>query len=275
MRAVASKLRNQPRAAIPTQGYLVQRNDLIAEQIRRVRGGEDIVSVLSGFPAKVFDERTAEYAYFVWWLLTQAEEKSLLDVGCVLNNKAVSAILRDRCTSIWFCNAALEPVVIENPVYYHVSTLENSFPSGQRFPLVTCLSTIEHVGYDNSQYGTKSVPEYTETTVEPLVSSVEHLTRITARPGNLLISVPFGFREVLIHPKTGRVASQVFDSEAMQEGVRTLEHAGFSAKLEVFAAKNDGWHRTDPEGCQARYADGCPAAGAVAFLSGYAEGEIP
>jgi hypothetical protein len=193
----------------------------------------------------------------------------ILDVGCVLNNKLVSNILKEHCQQIWLANLVVEPhVYLQNPVYYHLSSLEDAFPYGQQFPLVTCLSTIEHIGYDNSQYGSKTPAKYTQPSIEPLLQSLCKLARLLAPGGQLLVSVPFGYRETLIHPATGKIFSQVFDFAAMQAGLVELQKAGVASELEVIAATKIGWGPVDPQTCTARYAENTPAAGAVAFITG-------
>ena len=83
----------------------------------------------------------------------------------------------------------------------------------------------------------------------------------------MLISVPFGFREAIVHPITGKVASQVFDFPAIEEGIVALK-GEVTSKVEVFAARGTGWELTNPSTCNLRYADGCPAASAVALIHG-------
>ncbi|NDJ52432.1 MAG: class I SAM-dependent methyltransferase [Chloroflexi bacterium] len=249
--------------------YLERRQIYAQRLVERVRQGEPLDGVLSGFNARNFDERLAEYPYFVWWLYQQEPNQDLLDVGCTLNNKVVSRALLDRCRQVWLTNPAYEAVLhVMNQAFYHVSKLEEAFPDGKQFPLVTCLSTIEHIGYDNSQYGKPSPGQYGEPSVEPLVSSLMQLVRLMQPGGRLLVSVPFGYRQGLIHPVTMEVFSQVFDAPSIQVGLDALEKAGVSATVTVYQIGERGWDQVAPEESHARYADGTPGAGAVAFITG-------
>ena len=81
--------------------------------------------------------------------------------------------------------------------------------------------------------------------------------------GRLLVSFPYGLREVLEHPSTHRIGSQVFDRNSLQHALQTLQDAGVKGRAEVYQAADRGWARVAPEACAARYADGCPAAAAV------------
>lgn len=225
--------------------------------------------MLRNIPARSFDERVAEYPYLVSWLLDRKRGDALLDVGCVLNNKLVTDILHTCVKELWFSNVDLEPLKVSSPVYYHISSLVEAFPNGQQFSLVTCLSTIEHIGYDNSQYGSSIPGKYTSVNEEPLIESLTKITQIMAPGGYMLVSVPFGYREVLIHPVTGKIASQGFDASAIQKGIQAMEREGISVDFEVFQATAEGWVPVEPAACNARYADGCPAAAAVAFIKGH------
>jgi len=256
------------RAAILDDAYLARRDRLIRKVIDRVESGASIYKALVGFCATEFDERVLEYPYFVDWLRKEPSNSDLLDMGCVVNSALVRGPLNEECRNIWFCNVSLEPISVDNPVFYHIADLRYAFPRGPAFRLVTCLSTIEHVGFDNSQYGIVGRAEYDRPTNEPLVACVKRIARVTEGDGRVLISVPYGYREAIVHPVTGKIASQVFDFESMSIALNVLRKNGFEARLEVFEIQRDGWTVVDPECCERRYADRCPAAGAVAFLKG-------
>jgi len=256
-----------PFARILDTFYFARRDPMIQQLVERIRAGEDLYAVLQGFNAKNTDERVLEYPYFVDWFLKQANKTSVLDVGCVLNNKIVSSILSEYCNYVWFCNVAMEKnVFVNNPVYYHIAGLAKSFPGGESFPLITCLSTIEHIGFDNSQYGCLTPAQYTTPTLEPFIESFKKLAQLMSPGGNLLISVPFGYKEALVHPATGKIASQVFDYGSLKEGEAVLYSEGVACEVEVLAAQKNGWEQVDAATCNLRYADGCPAAAAIAMI---------
>lgn len=249
--------------------YFARRNPLITALVERIQSGEKLEAVLRGVPAKKYDERVVEYPVLTHWLLEQRTGLDILDVGCVLNNKLVSKLLKKRCGKVWLCNVAVEPAIyLQNPVFYHVAELANAFPDGERFPLVTCFSTIEHIGFDNSQYGCTKQARYSTPTIDPLTDALQKLARLTAPGGELLVSFPFGVREALLHPATEMKSSQVFDLEALNAALVTLNNSDMTVTCEVFGIQTNGWSKVDPSTCNARYADGYPAAGAVAILRG-------
>ncbi len=258
---------SKPMAKVLNDSYYVARNTLITGFIQKVGMGESVDQVLSGFDARQYDERVAEYTYFSAWLQRAGKQAEILDVGCVLNNSLVDPVLTTSCESVWFCNVDLEPVAVEVPVYYHLSTLQDAFQNGRKFDVITSLSTIEHIGYDNSQYGSSVPAIYTEPEVEPLVNSIVKIVDLLNVGGRFLISVPYGCREVLIHPYTLKKASQVFDFDAIQAAINAISAKVSELEFDVYQISSEGWSKVDAEQCQARYADGCPAAAAVAFIS--------
>lgn len=256
-------------AQIFDETYFARRNPLIQSLIEDVRSGKSIDFILSGIPANSYDERIVEYPYFAKWLLSQPTGLDILDIGCVLNNKVVSRLLRKHCNRVWLCNVAIEnSIFVQNPVFYHISNLFDAFPSGEQFNLVSCLSTIEHIGYDNSQYGCKLKSLYSEPNIDPLVTALKKIASLTASKGRFCISLPFGYREALVHPVTKKIASQVFDFDSLNIGIDILNSNGAVSNYEVFSIENGAWKNVDPSKCKNRYAHGWPAAGAVALLTG-------
>lgn len=251
-------------------GFL-QRQDQKAEALlRQLLEGASLDDVLSDFDAKVFGERLVEYPVFFDWLRQQPTGLELLDVGCVLNKAFLGPFLAARCRALWLCNPALEPIAIEGlPVYYHAAALAEAFARERTFRAITCLSTLEHIGYDNSHYGVSLPARFTQPDETPFVESFAQLSRLLASGGRLLISFPYGRREVLIHPRSGRGASQVMDHAAVQRCMPVFNEAGVDVEMEVYAATAAGWKRQDPENDDFRYADGCPGAEAVAILKGH------
>ncbi len=258
------------RLALPqTLVYRQKRDAMIALLVDRVWAGENLDNVLSGL-SNEWDERVIEYPFAVYWL-RKLKIFRYLDAGCVMNNRVVDRILREQVTEIWLNNLVTEPLQISLPVYFCVSKLDQAFQNTDiHFDAITCLSTIEHIGYDNLQYGADSAAIYNSPSMVPLRESLEKLVKILKPEGSLLVSVPYGFREVLIHPHTGKRSSQVFDLGCMQDACDFLTGLGMRTNLELFGIKDGVWQRIseidDPKSF--RYAQVGPAASGVAFIVG-------
>jgi glycosyltransferase involved in cell wall biosynthesis/SAM-dependent methyltransferase len=120
------------------------------------------------------------------------------------------------------------------------------------FDLVYCISTIEHIGRDNTGYGLADEPLDREGDVR----SLREMARILAPHGRLLISVPFGRREE-------RGWFQQYDTAAWEALVASspLE----VEEQEVYRLTEEGWvYEVEPRSMELlSYGDGVPAARGV------------
>jgi SAM-dependent methyltransferase len=113
------------------------------------------------------------------------------------------------------------------------------------FDLAIAISTLEHVGRDNSQYGLGAEEGDT------LDAALRELRRVTRR---LLVTVPTGERELL--PE-----QSVFEPG---EWVERFERAGFVVyEDELYELDEDGWHSVPALGSGVRYGARGPGASAV------------
>jgi len=258
----------KPIAKILSKNYFNSRNIMIKDTITSIIQGNDIGQLLQNKKLIQYDERVVEYPYFVDWIIQGGIINEHLDIGCTANTNLLDSIYKKYFKSIYFSNVVIEPIKVTIPTYYHLSQLNNAFEDNRKFKSISCLSTIEHIGFDNSHYGSNIPVLYTDVNIKPLLDSINDIARITADGGRFLISVPYGYREVLIHPETGKGGSQTFSYNELSSAKELLDQLGFQANIEVYNITNHGWELTDSKLCKARYADGTPAASAVAFLKG-------
>lgn len=117
------------------------------------------------------------------------------------------------------------------------------------FDLAVCISTIEHVGFDNTRYG---LPYEGHDQGGPW-SAMQEIGRVVAPGGRLLISVPYGRRE-----EHGWFFQ--YDHDAWNELVRKSPF--HVEEQETFRLEPQGWERvSDPRSMGLlSYADGVPAA---------------
>jgi SAM-dependent methyltransferase len=120
------------------------------------------------------------------------------------------------------------------------------------FDLVLCVSTIEHVGFDNTRYG---LP-FEQRDPGGASTSLNEIARVLDPHGRLLISVPFGRRE-----ERGWMFQ--YDADTWEELVR--ESPFTVAEQETFRLGAEGWeHVHDPRSMQLlSYGDEVPAAKGV------------
>jgi len=133
------------------------------------------------------DERVVEYP----WVLAQRPRGRVLDAGSALNHAHVLDRFLPATSALHVVTLAPEPVSFpERGVTYVYADLRDlPFPDDS-FDAVVSISTLEHVGMDNSRYGAA-----TPTGKDPraaLRAAVGELRRVLAPGGMFLVTAPYG-----------------------------------------------------------------------------------
>jgi SAM-dependent methyltransferase len=117
------------------------------------------------------------------------------------------------------------------------------------FDLVLCISTLEHVGRDNTAYGLAR-----EEDEEGLAAALRELRRVLSRRGRLLVTVPCGAEEDL----GGQVQLEP------RGWVRRFQQAGLLVfEDELYELTPDGWRSVTLLTPGLRYGERGPGASAV------------
>lgn len=198
---------------------------------------------LRGPPAT--DERVIE----VPWVLARLRGGRALEVGYAFAEPPYLAALLgagfDELTGVDLAAAAIVPGMTT----VQADVRELPFDSGA-FDVVLCVSTLEHVGADNTGYGLDA-----EADGQSRASALRELRRVLAPDGRLLITVPCG------EPRD----YGWFAQDDVRGWTRLLTRAGFFVEeQEVYELTAAGW-RAAPE-LDARglgYGERGPAASAV------------
>jgi SAM-dependent methyltransferase len=216
-----------------------------------VRGLDDALLAARGGPLRGLgapagtDERRIEIP---WVLSRYGGERRLLDVGYAnapaAYLEALTALGAGELVGVDLADERLDIPGLR-PVKADLRALP--FPDGA-FDLVHCISTIEHVGWDNTVYGLAA-----ERDAGGMERALCELRRVLAPRGRLLITVPTGLDEhhdwFVQHP-----ASAWLD---------LFGRAGLdAAEYEVYELGPGGWGSVTGEP-PVRYGERGPAASAV------------
>jgi FkbM family methyltransferase len=211
-----------------------------------------------------FDERVVEYP----WLTSRGLSGRVLDAGSVLNHRHVLERVLPEVGDLTILTLAPEPVAFtELGVSYVYGDVRELPWRDDWFDEVVCLSTLEHVGMDNSAYGAADVR--TEDPRTAAGKALRELLRVVRPGGRVHFSFPFGRRE-----------DNGWFRQLDREDVDDLMAAGEGRRREesVFLHGPRGWRRAKAKDAadaaynraRDRAADGAVAARAVLCTTIYA-----
>ncbi len=184
------------------------------------------------------DERAVEYLWAFSRL--ESEHQNIFDAGSALNFPFIlnSRALQHR--GITLCTLAPEHSHYKDArVSYIYDDLRNLMLRDNWFDAITCISTLEHVGMDNTLLYTND-DQHKASSNTDYMKVVKELRRILKPGGKLLITVPYGKYE-------NHGWLQQFDNKMIDDVVRAFD--GSSSNLAYFRYVNDGWDWAQPEEC--------------------------
>jgi SAM-dependent methyltransferase len=258
--------RHPPVKGLPfTPEYVRRQRELVTDAL----GDSDLVGCFRerrelprGYGAG-FDERVIEYP----WLLAREPGGRVLDAGSTLDHPQVLDAVLPLLESLVLVNVAASEDAAEDSRLAYVQADLRELPfATDSFDTVVSLSTLEHVGMDNSIYGVEQARA-----ADPageVLGAVAELRRVLRPGGRALLSVPYG------RPEDHGWFRQ-FGRADLEQLLTAL--APSASRVDVYRYGRRGWtfsslddaadaryrdHRADPGPVR----DGAPAARAVACL---------
>jgi O-antigen chain-terminating methyltransferase len=191
------------------------------------------------------DERAIEIP---WALARYDGEGHVLDVGYAFAEPAyLAGLVALGAIDLVGVDLATAEVPGLRPVVADVRALPFSDSS---FDLAFCISTLEHIGRDNTVYDVDAERDDAGDD-----AALRELHRVLTKDGRLLVSVPTGE-----HDDQGWQIQR-----SPEEWIAVFERAGFIVyEDELYLRAANGWRRASlAEARTARYGSGGPGAGAV------------
>ena len=227
-------------ARIPwSAGYTEYKYDFIGEFINGPDLSAFVVGPLPPAYGYRLDERSVEYPWF-FSRLGEAE-RVILDAGSVLNHRQILTVDRLKGKQLYISTLFYEgrPEVTPSPSYVYEDLRHMCFRD-DFFDAICSLSTLEHVGLDNTMLYTPD-PAKRENEKYAYLEAVRELRRVLRPGGKLYLSMPFG-----TYRNHGWF--QVFDAEMVDRLVEVFAPAAMDATF--FRYESDQWNFSDGERCR-------------------------
>jgi len=177
------------------------------------------------------------------WVLSRARNRGnrFLDAGSALNYDFVltAPALKEKQTTI----VTLAPegqAFWQLGVSYVFGDLRDLDFRDERFDSVACISTIEHIGMDNTMYA-EDLKIAQRSDPSEFVLAVKELKRVLKKDGSLYISFPFGRYE-------NHGWFQQFDSALVDTLVNAFAPTRFHEA--IYQYHPDGWQISNREACK-------------------------
>lgn len=249
LRAIESAietLRSSRGAQVPWDASYVRRKWHLIEMVLRDPSLANMFTQGGTLPPGYgfgIDERCIEYP----WVMARLTGLSrLLDAGSSLNHEVMLDLPLLTDVELHILTLAPETSCFwRRGISYLYSDLRDipirtGFYSG-----IVCVSTLEHVGFDNTMYAAR--PGATAPASGSYLDAVLELRRVLAPGGSLYVTVPFGCRQDF-------GSFRVFDSDRLQRVIAAFDPS--SVESEFFRYSPQGWSRADEDECRdSRYVE--------------------
>jgi hypothetical protein len=199
------------------------------------------------------DERVVEYPWFFSRL--PSATGNVLDAGSVLNHDYVLSHekLQNKTITI-FTLAPEDESYWDRGISYLYGDLRDCCCRDDYFDWVVSISTLEHVGMNNTRFYTSDKSK-NECRPESYLEALTELRRVLKSRGVLFLSLPFGRAE-------NHQWLQIFDKSGVEKILDAFQPA--SSRELYFRYASSGWQLSSEHDCRdARYFDSSKSNGAT------------
>ena len=189
------------------------------------------------YPITYIDERIVE----IPWVINELKglKGYLLDAGSTLNFKYILKNLT-HFKKIFITTLYPENIYFNNlNISYTYEDLSSLSFKNEYFDVVTCISTLEHIGFNNEIYNYGKF-KFNSKNKTKLITVLNNLKRVLKKNGTLLITIPYGKRGIYKN-------MQQFDDKELKQIINQLK----TKKKEITYYKNynQKWKKVSKDEC--------------------------
>lgn len=214
-----------------TPGYHVEKERVIRQAV--LDPNWDPYRVPEGYGFRL-DDRVLEYPWFFSRLPDGPGR--LLDAGSILNFSYL--VDHPKLAQKWVAISTLAPehqAFWKNGISYVYEDIRNSCFKDSFFDVICCLSTLEHVGLDNTRFAPGDETKL-ENNPDSCLRAVAEFRRLLKPGGTLFLSVPFGKAK-------NHKWFQVFDAAMIDKVIAAFAPATLVET--IYRYRKEGWTVSD------------------------------
>jgi len=174
-------------------------------------------------------------------ITSTGELRRLLDIGSALNRPSTINVLPDIFESICFFTESAEKEILKKrggQISYQFGDADDLPFRDEYFSDISCVSTLEHVGFPNKNYGVENSEKLTKVERKDKVQNViNQVHRCLKANGTFVLSVPVSGSKKTKVTRSGNTSHSVFNLGEIKDLI-----SDFSIKHECLFKKNRmGW----------------------------------
>ena len=195
-------------------------------------------------PISYIDERIVEIPW-IMEKLRNIDNLKILDAGCTLNYKyLIEKIIKNK-NKISFVNLYREKYSHPNDLVSYIdSDISNLNIENKSYNIVTCISVLEHIGFDNQMYNNhdQKLPNFI-VNKELYIKAISEIHRVLTNEGVAYLSFPYG-QKILFDNL------QQFDENNIIEMIKVFQPKSYTIHYHKYFSDEKKWKEVSAKDCK-------------------------
>ena len=187
------------------------------------------------------DERIVEIPWIIN-KLKKINKKKILDVGCTLNfDYLINFFIKKN--EIFFINIFKEKNnFISNQISYIQNDIRNSIFKDSYFDVVSAISVIEHIGFDNTSYNNEAKKNIINKK-DNYKKAILEIRRVLKKGGKFYLTVPFGKKQIFKN-------YMQFNLNDVKKIIKIFKPSKYKIEYYSYDQYSKNWNKTNAINCK-------------------------